>query len=122
MIDNAILHFVSEQLSQDHSGHNHQHAERVVRNAIKIMAEEGGDEKIILSAAWLHDCIDKKLFSDIAGQISKIEELLKGLDYSKEEMEEVLFIIQNISYNGGENRPLSTLNAQLSGMRIASTP
>ncbi|MCQ2231278.1 MAG: HD domain-containing protein [Paludibacteraceae bacterium] len=113
MIDNAILHFVSEQLSQDHSGHNHQHAERVVRNAIKIMAEEGGDEKIILSAAWLHDCIDKKLFSDIAGQISKIEELLKGLDYSKEEMEEVLFIIQNISYNGGENRPLSTLNAQI---------
>lgn len=113
MIDSAIPQFVSEELSQDHSGHNHQHAERVVTNARKIMAEEGGDEKIILTAAWLHDCIDKKLFSDLAGQLDKINTLLKRLHYNEKEVEEVLYIIQNISYNGGENRPLSTLNAQI---------
>lgn len=112
-MDKAILQFVSEELSQDHSGHNHQHAERVVRNAEKILIQEGGDPKIILTAAWLHDCIDKKLFANIEQQLSKIKALLSQLDYSDKEVEEVLYIIQNISYNGGENRPLSSLNAQI---------
>ncbi len=113
MVDDAILQFVSKELSHDHSGHNHQHAERVVSNAKKIMSEEGGDEKIILTAAWLHDCIDKKLFADIERQIEKIEILLNTLNYSKEEIMEVLYIIQNISFNKGENRALNTLNAQI---------
>lgn len=113
MIDKAILQFVSDELSQDHSGHNHQHAERVVSNAKKIIRIEGGDEKIILTAAWIHDCIDKKLFTDILGQIHKIQRLLCDLNYTDKEVEEVLYIIQNISFNGGENRPLNSLNAQI---------
>ncbi len=101
------------ELSQDHSGHNHQHAERVVRNARKIIQREGGDEKIILTAAWLHDCIDKKLFADIEGQIGKVRRFLEEQSFLPEEVEEVMYIIQNISYNKGENRPLTSLNAMI---------
>lgn len=113
MIASAIPQFVEQELAQDHSGHNHQHAERVVRNAMKIMAEEGGNEKVILTAAWLHDCIDKKLFTDTEQQIGKIVDLLASLQYAQREVHEVLYIIQNISFNGGKNPPLTTLNAKI---------
>lgn len=109
----AIQAFVKRELSQDHSGHNHQHAERVVRNARKIIQGEGGDEKIILTAAWLHDCIDKKLFTDIEGQIGKVRRFLEEQSFLPEELEEVMYIIQNISYNKGENKPLTSLNAMI---------
>lgn len=109
----AIQAFVKRELSQDHSGHNHQHAERVVRNARKIFQREGGDEKIILTAAWLHDCIDKKLFADIEGQIGKVRRFLEEQHFRPDEVEEVMYIIQNISYNKGENRPLTSLNAMI---------
>lgn len=109
----AIEQFVVAELSKDHSGHNHQHAERVVSNAKQILRREGGDEKIILTAAWLHDCIDKKLYPDVAGQISKVEQFLEAQGYRSDEVAEVMYIIQNISYNKGENRPLTSLNAMI---------
>lgn len=109
----VIQRFVVEELSQDHSGHNHQHAERVVANAKKIILKEGGDEKIILTAAWLHDCIDKKLFTDVDSQTHKVERFLKAQGFNPSEVEEVMYIIQNISYNKGENSPLTSLNAMI---------
>ena len=111
----AIQGFVAQELSKDHSGHNHQHAEQVVRNAQKILRKEGGNEKIILTAAWLHDCIDKKLFTEIEieEQLGKVERFLEAQGYLPDEVEEVMYIIQNISYNKGENRPLTSLNAMI---------
>ncbi len=108
-----IRQYVAHELSSDHSGHNHQHAERVVRNAMKIMGKEGGDPQIVLAAAWLHDCIDKKLFTDVEAQIRKVEQFLGEQGFSSSEIEEVSYIIQNISFNGGENRPLKSLNAMI---------
>lgn len=109
----AIQRFVAHELSKDHSGHNHQHAERVVGNAKKILQKEGGNEKIILTAAWLHDCIDKKLFTNIAEQLNKVERFLEEQGFLPDEVAEVMYIIQNISYNKGENRPLTSLNAMI---------
>ena len=80
---------------------------------MKIMEKEGGDSKIILTAAWLHDCIDKKLFSDLDVQMRKVKDFLETQGFSESEIEEVSYIIQNISYNGGENRPLKSLNAMI---------
>lgn len=108
-----IPKFVFGELVRDLSGHNHQHAERVVHNAMKIMEKEGGDAKIVLTAAWLHDCIDKKLYSDVEAQIRKVEQFLDEQGFSPNEIEEVSYIIQNISFNGGENRPLKSLNAMI---------
>ena len=65
VVPKEIVAFVERELEFDHSGHGLQHAERVFRNACAIMEEEGrGDFLIVAASAFLHDCIDHKLFED----------------------------------------------------------
>ena len=108
-----LSRFVEQELGADHSGHGVQHAQRVVKNARKILEKEKGNEKIVITAAYLHDCIDHKLFSDKDLQLKKIATLLQNLDYSKEEFAEISDIIQTISFSCEKSRTLSSLNAQI---------
>lgn len=108
-----LSRFVEQELGADHSGHGVQHAQRVVKNARKILEKEKGNEKIVITAAYLHDCIDHKLFSDKDLQLKKIATLLQNLDYSKEEIAEISDIIQTISFSCEKSRTLSALNAQI---------
>lgn len=52
-----IINFVTAVLSKDNSGHGIQHAIRVFNNSKKIIAIEGGNEKIVLTSALVHDTI-----------------------------------------------------------------
>ena len=108
-----LSRFVEQELGADHSGHGVQHAQRVVNNVRKILEKEKGNEKIVVTAAYLHDCIDHKLFSDKDLQLKKIATLLQNLDYSKEEIAEISDIIQTISFSCEKSRTLSALNAQI---------
>lgn len=108
-----LSRFVEQELGADHSGHGVQHAQRVVNNARKILGKENGNENIVVTAAYLHDCIDHKLFSDKDLQLKKIATLLHNLDYSKEEIAEISDIIQTISFSCEKSRNLSSLNAQI---------
>ncbi len=108
-----LLKFVEQELGSDNSGHGVQHAQRVVVNSRKILEKEKGDEKIVISAAYLHDCIDHKLFSNKDLQIEKICVLLQNLCYSAVEIAEITDIIQTISFSCKESRTLKTLNAQI---------
>ena len=74
---NNIIEFVKKELAFDHSGHNFQHIERVVENAKYLIKHEGGNEKIIITACYLHDIIDSKLFDDIKLQKEKILQFTK---------------------------------------------
>ncbi len=111
--ETALRLFVRQELSADHSGHGIQHAERVASLAREILKEESGDEKIVVSAAFLHDCIDHKLFVDKESQLSKIKTLLIDLNFSEDEICEVLDIIQTISFSCKESRALTNRNAQI---------
>ena len=108
-----LSRFVEQELGADHSGHGVQHAQRVVNNARKILGKENGNEKIVITAAYLHDCIDHKLFSDKDLQLKKIATLLQNLDYSKDEIAEISDIIQTISFSCEKSRTLSSLDAQI---------
>lgn len=108
-----IINFVKTELSQDNSGHGIQHALRVLNNAKKIIAIEGGNEKIVLTSALIHDTIDKKLFDDVNKRIELVKEFLKSNNYSEEEINEIIYIITNISWNNGENKRLDSLNAKI---------
>ncbi len=108
-----LLKFVNQELGRDHSGHDVQHAQRVVVNSRKILNKEKGNEKIVISAAYLHDCIDHKLFSNKDLQLEKIDVLLQNLCYSAGEIAEILDIIQTISFSSIESRTLKSLNAQI---------
>ena len=108
-----IIEFVKEELSHDNSGHGFQHALRVFHNAKKIHEQEGGDEKIILTGALIHDTVDKKLFDNFDQRIAYVSEFLRTQNYTDSEIEEIVYIISNISWNKGENKQLSSLNAMV---------
>lgn len=48
--------FLDEQLESD-PAHDLAHIERVVRNARQLTAVEGADWRVVMPAAWLHDCV-----------------------------------------------------------------
>lgn len=108
-----IIEFVKMELINDNSGHGIQHALRVFNNAKKIILKEGGDEKVILTSALVHDTIDKKLFSNINERIEILTNFLKENSYTNIEVNEIIYIISNISWNNGENKDLETLNAKI---------
>lgn len=105
--------FMFETLGKDNSGHNHQHSLRVLCNAEEICKKEKCNNKIVIAAAILHDCADKKLFKNPDEQYQKIENLLIKNNFSKNEIEEILYIIKNISFNEGNFTKLENINAKI---------
>lgn len=111
-MEQSIIEFVKNELKTDNSGHDYEHIERVVNNAKKLMKNEGGNAKIILTSCYLHDCVDSKLFDNVDRQILKIKDLLKH-EYQKEEIDEIIEIITSISFNNNNYKELKTLNAMI---------
>lgn len=110
---NKIIAFVKEELSFDHSGHNFSHIERVVKNAEMLIKHEGGNSKIIITACYLHDIIDTKLFDDIEKQKEKIVNVLVNASYFPAEIEEILEIIESVSFSKGNINDVDNLNLEI---------
>lgn len=110
---NKIIEFVKNELSFDHSGHNFSHIERVVKNAELLIKHEGGNKKIIITACYLHDIIDTKLFTDIDKQKEKIVNVLVESNYLPTEIEEILEIIDAVSFSKGNINDVDNLNLEI---------
>lgn len=110
---NKIIAFVKDELSFDHSGHNFSHIERVVKNAEMLIKHEGGNSKIIITACYLHDIIDSKLFDDIEKQKEKIFNVLVNSSYFPAEIEEILEIIESVSFSKGNINDVDNLNLEI---------
>ena len=110
---NKIIEFVKNELSNDCSGHNFQHIERVVKNAKYLIKHEGGNELIIITACYLHDIIDTKLFNDIEKQKEKIVKLLVECKYLPSQIEEIITIIESVSYSKGNTNSVDNLNLEI---------
>ncbi|WP_088071983.1 HD domain-containing protein [Gottfriedia luciferensis] len=85
----------------DSSGHDWYHIDRVRNLAVHIAEKENANVFIVECAALVHDVIDDKLHDDLASQKIQLENILKELLNNSEEVNEVLYIIENISYKGG---------------------
>ena len=97
----AIREFAKNVLEGDKTGHDWNHALRVEKNVHKIMPP-GLDEaelEVIRAACWLHDTIDEKLAQSRQKSVSDIEELLVKNGATLAQIDEVLDIIQNLSYS-----------------------
>ena len=112
-LEMQLRRFVSDELSSDMSGHGVLHAERVVQNARHILKKETGNEKITITAAYLHDCIDHKLFTDVQPQIAKVSGFLAKLQYTDSEIAQILYIMENISFSSEKSKNLSTIEAKI---------
>ena len=108
-----IVEFLESELGVDSSGHSIDHALRGSRIAKHISKREGGNERVILISALVHDVIDAKLFEDVVAQKAKLFLFLQMIGCTQSELEQIFYIIENISYKGGNGEAVKTLEAQI---------
>jgi uncharacterized protein len=101
LIDKTIL-FVKQKLENAEGGHDWFHIERVYKNALLIAREENCNLTIVKLGALLHDIADSK-FNDgdetIGPRIA--QEFLERENVDSEVVQNVIDIIENISFKGG---------------------
>jgi uncharacterized protein len=90
--------WVKEKLTATDAGHDWWHAVRVRNNAIKIAEKEGGNLKVIETAALIHDLIDDKFF-DTKKALSEIKDKLRQLNYTEDETGHIISIITSMSFS-----------------------
>ena len=105
------INFVKEKLEGAEAGHDWFHIERVWKLSKKIAEKEGGNLEVIELSALLHDIADPKFHNGdetLALKISK--DFLEEIHVNAELIEQVLFVIKNISFKNRaeapENHPL----------------
>ncbi|WP_180956496.1 HD domain-containing protein [Bacillus canaveralius] len=106
--------FVKESLKNDVTGHDWHHIDRVRKNALNIAdREQRGELFVIEMAALLHDIADEKLnVSSEAGKI-KLLAFIHTLNLGKAIKEHILDIIFSISFKGGNNQELASIEAEI---------
>ena len=101
----AVEQYTIQKLSQDTTGHGLDHIKRVVSMAKQLAAAEKIDPFIPTAAAYLHDTIDEKLVANVKDAKSELREFLRKIDFTQEQIQAVMDIIENMSF-------ASTLKAQ----------
>lgn len=104
LIENTIQ-FVKETLEDAEGGHDWFHIERVYKNSCLIAESEDCDLLIVKLGALLHDIADSKFHKgDEAIGPALAKGFLEKEDVSKEVIQHVIKIIENISYKGGSEQ------------------
>lgn len=98
----AVCDHFETLFSDEATGHDWYHIERVWKNAKRIQASEGGDLFIIELGALLHDIADHKFVdnADVEAE-TRTKALLTGLGVDNGVIEAVLHIVLNCSFKGG---------------------
>lgn len=106
--------FVRQELSQDSTGHDWFHVDRVRRNALHIWGQEkNGNPFIIEMAALLHDVPDEKLNVNVASGEEKLDSFLHTLQLAENEKQQIKQIIYSISFKGGQKTELPGIEAAI---------
>lgn len=106
--------FVRNELSEDATGHDWYHVDRVRRNALHIsMQEKIGDPFIIEMAALLHDIPDEKLNDSVDDGKAKLESFFQRVKLPEETKKQIVEIIESISFKGGRKTELQTVEAKI---------
>lgn len=106
--------YVRQQLSNDPTGHDWYHIDRVRQLASTIWnQEQTGDRWTIEMVALLHDISDEKLNESKEAGNRKLRSFLETINISKQLIDQLIVMIDSISYGGG-NRPKPTsIEAQI---------
>ncbi|WP_312089394.1 HD domain-containing protein [Chryseobacterium sp.] len=103
-IINNTIDFVKDKLNGAEAGHDWFHIERVWKLSKKIAKTENCQQEVVELAALLHDIADPKFHNGDETLALKISRgFLESQNVEEEIINQVLFIIQNISFkNRGE--------------------
>lgn len=98
-------YFVKKTLKNAEGGHDWFHIQRVYRNSLLILQNENADELIVSLGALLHDIADYKFHNGDESIGPKIaSEFLKSQNVSQDVIDQVVKIVENISYKGGNEK------------------
>ena len=102
----TTITFVKEKLEGAEAGHDWFHIERVWKISKKIADSETCNLQVVELGALLHDIADPKFHDGDETLALKISnEFLQNQNVSAEIIEQVLFIIKNISFKNREEAP-----------------
>ena len=111
----SIKNEVKKRMKND-SAHDFEHTMRVYKNAQKICKKEKANEKLVLSAALLHDVVsypksDKRSKMSSIESAKKSKKILEKFDFSKEEITLISDAIRDHSFS--QNKIPKTLEGQI---------
>ena len=106
---------VKQRIEND-SAHDFEHIMRVYKNAQKICKQEKANEKLVLSAALLHDVIsypksDKRSKTSSIKSAEKSKQILKNYDFSAEEINIISDAIRDHSFS--QNKIPQTIEGKI---------
>lgn len=100
------INFVKQKLEGAEAGHDWFHIERVWKLSKKIAKNEEANTEIVELAALLHDIADPKFHDGDETLAIKISlEFLKNIDVEENIINQVLYIIENISFKNRSQAP-----------------
>jgi len=112
--------FVIELFKNDSTGHDISHLERVMKLALHIQENEGGDRLIIGISAFLHDV--HRIMQNKTGKfvppkdsINEIKNILSNIDLTEEQVNKICYCIEyheEYNWNGCNVEDLNTLILQ----------
>ena len=105
--------YVKEIFENDFSGHDYFHTSRVYNNAMAIAQKENANELIVGLAALLHDVDDVKLSPMTSENKDRARKFLKDNNISEEIAEEVIDIINNISFSGSGKKVPGSIEGKI---------
>ena len=115
IIVNKTIQFVKNQLENAEGGHDWFHIERVYKNAILIAKHETCNEIVVKLGALLHDIADSKFHDgdeNIGPETARL--FLESENVAEEIIVKVIFIIENISFKGGNfNKKFSSKELEI---------
>ena len=96
---NEVIRQVKEILSNDDSGHDYFHVERVYNLSLKFAKKEHADEEVVSLIALLHDVDDYKLFgNEQASNLTNAKKIMNSLNISENKQEVVLDALKTMGY------------------------
>ena len=93
-----------KKIMENDSAHDFEHVMRVYKNAQKICKKEKANEKLVLSAALLHDIVSypkshKRSKMSSIESAKKSKQILKKYDFSEDEIEIISDAIRDHSFS-----------------------
>ena len=111
-----ISSWAQDEMAGSDSGHDIDHVRRVVTNARSISASENADLRIVLPAAWLHDCVNVPKNSPLRSQASRLaaskaSDFLRSILFTEELIDPIAHCILAHSFSAGV--PCESLEARV---------
>ncbi|MBE7070684.1 MAG: HD domain-containing protein [Ruminococcaceae bacterium] len=104
--------YVRELLGNNSGGHDLSHSMRVYKNAMMIAEREpGADLTVVALASILHDVDDHKLFDHENNENARA--FLSGKGVSGELTEEIVGVIDSVSFSKNRGKKPGTLEGQI---------